>query len=942
MKFKRFKKNNINFWKIFIILVLFLGSIISMVFGSLNLSKNNDQKGFFGDTYSIFFDVDVSGKTSTEEQKKLVEDSSKSFSNWLLYKNISNTSVQSELIQSNDGILSNNFGRIYADLQNIAQVEYRGDIKNKNPLLVLLETLNTSRLTIEQYKPTANNDGFGNSDEFKYSTKLIQSNINADSATKDTRTERNNFGVALNLNTNLNINIFNNEKQTPPTAPAKPTEWYVFQNKDILIDKLNYSKKVAFDFKNQNQTPDTTPEASKNKEKIIFNYNTLPDDLKSWADAALSTDVNRDIISDTNLLKFYVESKDDTNTSKNPNANSNLAPIVENYLLTRNETSKAINYENYNNWFPTANFIETSTTFNNSELRTIDLRVTTAPTTDISKLSIQTGSENAQTGFIYEMKNTVISAPLKFSKSSSISDYAIFGNSLIIKPFLDKSLTSLSSYNMMFISFSIVLLIIAIIVCILYRVPGFFGSFFVVTSAIISSSILVLLKINFSIPSLIGLFIGVIISTICVVSFMEKIRKYTKESQSVFDSIQTSIKKSLMLFIDLHVSTILFGLMLVFIGKTDIIDMGLTLILFSLISFICVFLLFVAPLFLISDIKNNPSPKIFIFMRKNSTDFSWSFKKTQNIFYGIVPISIVLIIIAIALSFTIGVKNSFIYNDGTVIYLHVNPTSLANLNVSQVIGALPGSWINVTLNDNIISASSVDVYNKDLITQALASLTNITFTDINIAITSPSAYLDLAKATTLAILAGFGLNLVYYVFRLNVISVIPIFIVNCLSTLLCASISYLSWMFIDLFFIYAITFLAILSNIVSVLFISTSKTKFVKNKVYSKEEIQNFIFLNIKETFRVFIFIFFIAIISSFIFMGTISSLTIWLFAYLVLGSFISLLFTFFTISIFYYFAILIRQKYVRNILASISEKISHKKIIEVDEELISTINKFH
>lgn len=929
----KFKKNSINFWKIITILVLFIGAIISMVFGSLNLSKNNDQKGFFGDTYSISFDIDASEKKDLISQRELVTQASKSFSNWLLYKNISNTSVQSEFIEGSN--LNNNYGVIYSDLQNITPIEYRGETRNKNPILVLLESLNTSRITIEQYKPTAINDSFGDGDTFKYSSKLTQSNINANSARADTRTERNVFGVILDLNTNLNISSFNDEKQLG-TPPEKPTEWYVFQNKDILIDKLNYSKKVAYDFSNINDPGSSlTPEQ---KERSVYNYETLPDDFKNWAIAAAAND-NLDIVSNINLLKFYIESKDESNTSKSPNANSHLTGIAESYLLTKNESSKAINYENYNNWFPTADFIETSSTSIKSKQKSKTSKITP----DISRLSIQTSNFGAQQGLIYEMKNTLIDAPLKFSNSSSISDYSIFGNSLIIKPFLDKSLTPLSSYEMMFISFSVVLLIIAIIVCLIYRVPGFFGSFFVVTSTIISSSILVLLKINFSIPSLIGLFFCVILSIACIISFMERMRKYIREKQSIFDSIHTAIKKSILLFVDLHVSTILFGLMLVFIGKTGIIDMGLTIILFSLISFLCIFLFFILPIYLISDMRNNWNSKIFIFMKETKFNLTLNFKKSQTAFYSIIPIALVIIVIAIALSFTIGVNNSFVYNDGTVIYI----TLPSNYTANQIINALPGNWINITLNNNVLSASSVDIFDKNLI---LNSLTNsfpdanpiFTLSNINVAITSPTAYLDLAKTTTFAILAGFGLNLVYYIFRLNIISIIPIFLANCLSTLLCVSFFYLTWMFIDLFFIYAIAFLSLLSNIASIIFISTSKSRFIKNKVYLKEDIQNFIILNIKETFRVFIFIFFVSILSSFIFMGTISQLTIWLFAYLAVGSLISLSFTFFAISLFYYFAILIRQKYVRNILTSISERISHKKIVEVDEELITNINKFH
>lgn len=922
-----------RFFKLFLVIFLFLGSIVAMVFGSINLGANNSQKGYFGETYSTYFDVDVSSKSTIQEQENAIKDSAAAFSNWLLLKNISHLSVQYELVESSPSVLANNYGRIYAELQNISPVKYRDKDHNQNPIWVLLNSLNTSRITIQQYKPTNTNDNFGDKTTSKYSSILTQEDLLNSSARKDERTEKNSFGVLLDLNGKvLDISSFNDEKALE-TAPTEFTQWFVFQNLDILIEKLNYAKRLAYEVNNINSSSSTiTPEQAEN---IIFRFETLPSDLQEWANLAVASN-NTDIVDEKTILKFYIESKSGS-TSSSTNANEKLTALVEPYLLTKNESNKSIDFNNYNNWFPTATVIESSSssTFSSDSLASTKLMSSRIGTPEVSRISIQTSSETAQKDFIYEMKNTVIKAPLKFSSSSSIVDYSIFGGSLILKPYLDNGMFGLTAYQMTFISFSVLLLIIAIVVCVLYRVPGLFAVFSIFTGVIFSASFLVLLNINFSIPSFIALFFGLIISVSSITLVMERMRKTLKEQKSVFDSIRSTLRKSILTIVDLHIFALIFGLMFVILGKTDVIDIGLTFILFSLVSLACIGLFFVLPLFTISDLKLMWKINFFIFLAKKERKLNVSFNTIKIFNYVLIPLALVVFVVAISLIFTIGASNSFIYNEGTIVYINTNQT-VAN----QIINSIGKNWINPTYSNGLLMMSSSQIFSRNEVTQLL----NPYIADIsayNVTFTSPGSSIDIANATVYAVLAGMGLNAVYYMFRLNVFSILPIFIMTGISALFSVSFVYLTWIFLDAFVIYFVIFMVMLSNLIAIIFISITKTRFVKNSIYEIIDIQKFIENNFNNVLNVFATVLGLSLLGSIIFLALISPLTIWVFAYLAIGSLIVIPTTMFLIAFAYYYAIIIRQRYVKNIFENFGAKLNSNKFHEVDEELVKSINDF-
>ena len=162
----------------------------------------------------------------------------------------------------------------------------------------------------------------------------------------------------------------------------------------------------------------------------------------------------------------------------------------------------------------------------------------------------------------------------------------------------------MKAYEASLLAIGIVILIIAIVVSVLYRVPGIFGAMSVVSAAVLSASLFVVLNINFSIPAILGILISILASLFSVFVIMERMRKNAKEKVSVFDSIGQVIKRSLFTVLDVNMVVLVFGLCLVFFGQSELIDFGLSLIVVALVTLVCSYLLFIFPLYIIHGFNN--------------------------------------------------------------------------------------------------------------------------------------------------------------------------------------------------------------------------------------------------------------------------------------------------------------------------------------------------
>lgn len=213
---------------------------------------------------------------------------------------------------------------------------------------------------------------------------------------------------------------------------------------------------------------------------------------------------------------------------------------------------------------------------------------------------------------------------------------------------------------------------------------------------------------------------------------------------------------------------------------------------------------------------------------------------------------------------------------------------------------------------------------------------------VSVLINDPLYAINTSLSGLYAILLGYGFIAVYAVFRLNLLSVLPWFIVSCLGTLAPISIIYLVWIPIDSLFIYSCIFISIVSALTSFMYISITKTRFNKRQISKVDELTSFISLNIINIKNLVIILAFVILIFSLVFIGFGSYSMMWLFVYILIGSVLSIMFNYILIPFMYFVSLYIRQRYVKNIVANVDKRINLKQDDDVDEELIEGINKFH
>lgn len=976
----QYKKNQKKIFKFLLIIFLFIASIVAMVFGSINIGKNNTQKGLFGEQYFMSYALDLSNAGSTQlDKEKTLKSTADAFSAWLISKNINATNIEYSIDKDN-----NNVGYLYTERLNVSKIEYEGQKNvNQNPYFIALDTISTSRIEIQQYNPGAKGknelpskieNNYTNEQNW-YSQVATPSDLNMSSARKDyrdklvTNDKTKNYGVQVDIanSKQLDIGAFDKDKTN---SAEKKVEWIIFQDLDVLLAKLNYAKDLAARF---------SKNILNNDERRY--YNTLPSNFKEWASAAIKSTSgaqNTTPINRSNILYFYKnvpESSGDSSTpstiadSTDPNANASLKSIVDQYVIG------TIDYNNYNDWFPGTKVIGNSNSGDsnsgnnsgnsgnnggnnsggNNGGSTRELYAQTKDTHLITSLSFQTTkSEQARSEFINRVKKMTFSVPLKEYSSGSINDYVSVRNSLfkawINQSYIYDSLTGMKAYESSMLALGVVVLLIAIIVSILYRIPGLFAGFAIICASVFSASLLVVLKVNFSISTIVGLFVAIICALCSVVLFMERFRKSIKDNSSVFDSNINTIKKSLFSILDVNMIMLFFGLGSIFVGKGEIVDFGLVLVLSSLITLASIFLYFVLPVFLCVDFYVLWNPKFHIFYNKNkikeispNSIFSFGEKYVKFIAPILIGISILVFIIGLIMVFSLGVKNSTYYSNGTVVYLDYSSNASTNgsPNVADVLKWLPtNSWTFLWNNTDakVMAFSSKNVF-------TLSQIMNNNFPStykISVAMSSSTYAIDVSKSIIYAILIAYGFVAIYGIFRLNFFSIIPVFISSCLGSLVPIALCYMLWLPIDSLFIYASLFISIITTIVSFLYVSITKTRFNKRKISKFNELLSFVIINILNTKNIMIILLSIILLSSVLFILLGSLTMIMLFIYIIVGTILGMLISYLLIPFLYFVSLYIRQKYVKNILSNVESKLSRNVVNEVDEELIEGINKFN
>ncbi|MGL4647384.1 MAG: hypothetical protein ACRCVI_01525, partial [Mycoplasmoidaceae bacterium] len=283
------------------------------------------------------------------------------------------------------------------------------------------------------------------------------------------------------------------------------------------------------------------------------------------------------------------------------------------------------------------------------------------------------------------------------------------------------------------------------------------------------------------------------------------------------------------------------------------------------------------------------------------------------------------------LLFTIGIPNSLDFKSGTSLYIY------QGVNVNEVINAIGGNWTIKISTDNFLWIQSSSFYSESEIINALAGF-GINSNDLFVAESNVSIMNKIASINTVSLLAASGFVAIYAFIRLGVFAVLPIFLSTILITLFSAALQYIFFIQIESYFIYAMAFIFVLTNILSVALISIIKSRFTSRKVFNAEEIKLFLQRNIMNLSHLWFSLIIIIPLSIGISMIFISTSLVWTFLTILIASLICIPLTLLLNSYLYYQILIFRQKYIKNIIFDNISNTAYK-FDAVDEEIIEGIN---
>lgn len=942
---KGFREKLLDFFKIFTvssktrigrvyktigICFLYILAIVGIVFGVLNFKDRDEKKGLFGNSYKITYKLDVDDTNDSIALNQTKESADK-FGKWLLYKGTSVNGISYEVKKENN----KNVGYLYVDYLNVPQLFFNedNDEVDVNPSIVGVTNLHNSNIELWEFDQPQNHNWTNQNTPYDNKPILDSSNFNYNSARKDNRSQlndedktQNTNGVVLDLTGSYDLSNGSKFKTladiTDYNQEVNGTlQWVVFYDMDSLVNKLNYAKWVVI---NHDKFSKNNSGASKDEQRKwaleLRSLETYEPELYEWAKIASfqkdsSQVYNATVITKEDLFKYYQAASGVDKFANYPtDANESLKTVVDKYVLG------TISKDNYYQWFPTS-----GSEVNFSRQNSISIQKTNATTVQQSEL-------------IYEFKNTALPVqfeqPAKGASITSTSEFSINGNGWISKPYIQDSITSFSSYEAIMLASGVVLLIIAIIVSVLYRIPGIMASFAVISSFIFSACLLVLLDTNFSIATVVGLFVGLILAIVCVSFTMERVRRLLAQKNSVFDSIQTALKKSLLTVVDLNATTIIIALSLFFFSKGELSDLGLSLVLTPLLIMGSVYIFFYYPLYLYSGDRKFWNAKYAITKLPSEEKIKMWFDDKK--WWFIWAIFILLVIIAGTVYAFIGVKSAS-FNQGTIIFISgVNDQDASLLNN---IFKQP-NWFATSFSNGVFEATSNNSYSLNDITKLLGSI-NYESWRIDVSIASPSIPSEVFKSGIFGLMAGFAFASIYYVIRSNVLVIIPLFLANCFTVLASVSVSYLVQFPVTNFFVYAMTMAGLVANISACLFISVIRTRFDRRKIFEIDKIKMFIKNNLRSLMNTIFLTTGSMLVMFGLMAALVSTTTILVFINIAFVGILSMYVSFFMIAHIYYYVIILRQSYVNNIFYNIDNRINNK-FVEVDEQLIYSINKFN
>lgn len=903
-----------------VLFFLYVFTFIGLFFSIFSYFQNN-QNQTNSNTYQISYGLEGDIKN----QQKLAKTSS-NFANWLAFNNVDFNNI---------GYDTNGFLHV-----NLTNVKNEDNNRFFDPSQLAIQYINNSNLTIYSFFPTANDNVVYAKDPILSSDDFVLDLVSQ---------EPNQLKIPLKVKKDLSVlgNNFKDQFNQNQTANNQTDmQWVIFKNLDGLINSLNYAKYLSFsyDFLAKGNNPVEKQVPVEIQELWTYRYESfkkINPDLITWSDQAIRNNqiaklYDLTLIDKNNFFQLYqIATKNDQKSTTSSNANESLKTVVDKYVIN------TINKTNYKQFF-----LQVGNEVDFKEINTLLLPNPSA------NLFFELTKTNLPLGFKPFAKEWLTSLETKYNdlkKNPMLVDFsATINGAIVLNPFLKiNNQTGLTFSDSILLTIAIVLLLVAIIVAVFYRIPGMIASLAFGADFVFTFRLLAVFQINLSLGVVFALFLGFLLLFLLFVFWFDWIKLLWKQKNTLTDNFQLAFKKSILTMVDLTVIGIVFGLSIFFIGHKEIKDFGLTLVLVCVMNFITILLLVFLPLYLTIGLSQNWSTK-YLYWKINR---GWSYKIWFHpykwfIFWFIL---LVLGIIGVGLFFYF-LNNNQLLRSTLLIQTNQDsfnqPIILSDEVLKMVVAKLPNKTLYLSEMNTMFEPDKLaSFFHKAFVLNVPNNFSLAQSTDPKISIITYQQDSVLTHNVLLtsiyALLAASGLNSFYYFVRLHFLTIIPFLFVNLLVLGLSVAFNFLFlFAYIDPFFAFPVLSNVILANLCACLYVSSMKIKW--QEWHKKDEKNSFIFIiqHLKDFFWTIILVAFVGFMQTFLLAFFVSFALLLLFVAWAFFHLISTSVGFFLMAHLYYFILLIRVKYMQNFYWRLDHKLKNK-IQEIDEELVFSINKF-
>jgi len=533
------------------------------------------------------------------------------------------------------------------------------------------------------------------------------------------------------------------------------------------------------------------------------------------------------------------------------------------------------------------------------------------------------------------------------------------------RPKFVRNYINLSPVIVLIIALAVTIFIIGIFISIRYRLAGFLGLIGSFLTLAISLLLFSVFGFQFSFFSYIAITFVCFLSFLTPFFFYKNVRKEISDGSNVKGSVIKTCRKYWKLTLDVYIAMFLISASFLFFGKLQNVDFGAMLMigtflsaLFSGILFY-LFVLFVTIVlgndenfFFISNHKYVRLVSIYNFSLKNieveKRKLWYKNISSKNIFSKASLISFagfaIILIISIAVFCTSGTNGLF--NSGNQEIIINNFDQVTQLSAKAFVNQLHINNFSYYLYDNQLIINSISGYNiqniVDLINTNFSSSNQIGSIINNTSVNNVATFIsnELVINTLSCIGIGIGFLALWCIVSLNVVSVLPIAIIQTLAILISLIVISITRIVFDIDSVAILNIVYITTAVYATSIISCLKRSWNRGLKTTKTELKNIINSIINKISINFTKLTSVLIVFALISIFIDPNVLLWSFLLLIMDMIIINLFLTRMLIILFYGCILIRNNYLKEFTKSIQAKnIDNFNYDLVDEQNVNGIN---